>query len=120
MEDVRNRSYNELKESTVMRTELHLYKCTSSLEGEWQWVESLQPPLQASTHLPQSNQQSLLVSGAAAEPMVEHGHLAIVHSLLVQLNLLQSRKGNSQEHTKLLPVSKITQTFKQISKVRGI
>ena len=123
MEDVRNRSCNELKQSTVLTTELqelHVYKYTSLPEVVWQWVESVHPPLQAFTHLPQSNEQWLPASCAAAEPMVEHGHLAIVHSLLVQLDLLQGMKGDSQEQAKFLPVSETMQAVKQTHQVRGI
>ena len=77
-----------------MKTELKVDKCVLVV---YQWVESVHSSLQVFTHLRQNNQECLLASCPAAEPMVQHSHLAIVHSLLVQLNLLQSRKGNSQK-----------------------
>ena len=62
--------------------------CTQSLTGrgvEEGGVSSL--ALQALTHICQCDYQNPSSGCATADPMVEHSHLAIVHSLLVWLNL---------------------------------
>ena len=71
-------------------------------------------------HFTQSCEQGLFVGIASAQPMMEHGHLAVVHSLFVHLYLLQRGIGDPKKHSQLHPVTEVMEALDQIGQMRRI
>ena len=68
----------------------------------------------------QSCEQGLFVGIAGAQPMMEHGHFAVVHSLFVHLYLLQGGIGDPKKHSQLHPLTEVMEALHQIGQVRRI
>ena len=71
-------------------------------------------------HFTQSCKKGLFVGIACDQPIMEHGHLAVVHSLFVHLYLHQCRIGDPKKHSQLHPFTEVMEALDQIGQVRRI
>ena len=73
--------------------------------------------LECLVHLSQCQEQSLLVGYPSAKPMLQHGHLAICQSTMVNLYTSQFPIGDMQVQTQSLPVIELVQALDKSTKM---